>query len=554
MKRLVLLIAVFSLGGCNSEKRQVQRDEKGAHTGERGKNINDRHLASDSNAISRILEHGDIQSEAEIKSLKADIGSLSQSGLLALLEKVGENRNINPDRAIFTHAIIELANRSPETVMSWFPPEKIGEDEPGARSVMGILAKSRPDILRDWLSNDLSNAEKTVRLSVLVMGIESLGSADPISALAFSKTLPPGAINNPSVILGIFSHYGRISPEEATAAAKANYQGHDLNYALYNIAGVIDDPQDRMKLASQISDLQNRGNLFAGSLSQLLTTDREVALRNLAELNPQDLQATLSSDLGSSDSLLKRLCSSDADAVTKLLNRVAASSSTEPLFIAAVEGLTIANPDQAMELIASIPEGQMKEKMLDSQFRALAQNNPAIAIDQALKLPEGDSRNRAYASIGQVSGELGFDNVVAMANTMKPSDQEAFFTTALIPSITNDPKTAAEFLKEKNLSLKGRGGQQMMEVLGSSLSIADPSYASEWIAGLPLHQQSGAMTGIANQMSQWDIVRLGLLLGSFPENESWAIGVRILVDNIKDSDPETAKTWREQLSRSGYEE
>lgn len=548
---LITVVGLIAVAGCGKK-----HDSAGKTRDTERKNEArsfDARQQSDSSTVEAILSKlngNDLRTKEEADRLKNGICSLSNPDLLALLEKIGKTRNLSQNRTAFASAIGELAKRDPEGVMSWFPAGEITGDEAGYTAVMGVLAESRPDILKAWLTNDLTKASKGVQASWLDMGLRCLSRHDPASALEFWKTIGPNLLDNHESIAAIFGNYGKMSPSEALAAAEASFKGSDLDYARYEIAAGINDPVVSIEIANEISDPFSRGTIIAGALSELMISDRPAALKKLAELDPKDLQAALQTGAENPDSLVKKLGKSDPDTLVGLLEKIVASSSTADIFKAAVGSLSADNPDKAMALVESMPDGKMKTEMLGSQFRTLALEDPLAALEQAARLGSGDSRHRAYESIGDTVGARGLEETLKLAGSLAPQDKESFLGSALVSIGTRDPKKAAEVLASGDIALAEGKKNDLVELVGSSLGRTDASYATDWLAKLPESQQPHAMRGIATQMARSDILGLSAMLGSLPRNRAWESGVKVLIENIKGADPERAAQWQELLTEA----
>ena len=59
---------------------------------------------------------------------------------------------------------------------------------------------------------------------------------------------------------------------------------------------------------------------------------------------------------------------------------------------------------------------------------------------------------------------------------------------------------------------------------------------------------------MAREMVKSDVPGLVNTLTDSPKDEAWAAGVRVLIDDLKSSDPESAKSWQDLLDNSGIPE
>lgn len=550
---LSILVILLAAPSCRKENGRPASaaDTAGKKTATRMAEGTSQMRTSAVDAILSIPNRAEIRTREQAERLQKGIKSLSDQDLHLLLEKISKIRNTPEEKLTFAWAISELARRDPETVMSWYPPGEIRGDEAGYTAVLAVLAESRPDILKKWLSEDLKTADSAVQGQWLSMGVACLSQFDAAAAFEFSKTLA-GRLDTKELILVVFAEFAKQSPAKALAAAEASFTGSDLNYARYNIALGTKDPDVCIEIARGIPDIRDRGNMIAGTLSRWMDSDRPAALKKLKELAAKDLQAALQAGAGDSHSLLDKLGKSEPDMLIGLLDTVVASRATENLFRSAVESLVANNPDTAKALIESMPDGEMKTKMLGARFHALAEQDSAGALLLASQLGNADGRNQAYQNIGFVIGPRGLEEILKVSEALPPADESSFLESALTYVNAHDPKDAAGVLASGKAELAEPAKQELLERVAWNLNGVDAPYAKDWLTKLPAEDQPYAMKGIASQMALSDITGLSTMLDSLPRNRNWEAGVRVMIENIKGADPGAAAQWQEQLTEAGY--
>lgn len=496
-------------------------------------------------------------SDAEREAQRASIAALGDEALLSLLQTINNTRKSPQDKDLFIAAITELAKRDPENVLSWFDPGKMEPYEPGWSFVAAELAKARPEILEKWLMVELSKSSPEVRTECLLGGIELLKSGQGLArAIQFHAKLPKGAVDDSEVVNSLFMDFDRDSPADAEKAARSIFTGATLNHALYNIAMQASrkDLMEGISFAGKIADTSMRNRVLAMQFRDWFDTKPDLVMEQIGKLDAQGLAGVLKGDPGTPgmDGLIEKLGKTDADGLITMMSSLTVSSSNEKVFEKAINSISRNDPAKALDLIAGMPEGTMKGNLYYSYFIRAASADPAAALQTASSLAAGDSRSKAYVTIGGEVGGRGFEETLRITRSLPEADRAYFMGGAMPYLARTDPKRALELLTDPSLPINKEIRQDTLSRVSGHFYQSDPASAQQWMASLPAEDQPSAMEGMANQMVASDIEGLAKMLGSIPRNETWASGVRVLVEDLKNSDPEMAKQWQESLSAAGY--
>lgn len=549
----LLLIVSMSLSCCDGKKSVDGSSSTGSgRTSARSTNV--ARPSEENGDVESIIapDNGSKQvSQSEYLQIEKRMSAFDRTDLERILEKSGDDRYSRRNSAIFTLAVSELARRDPDAAMSWFQGTDMARNEPGFLQVAMILAKDSPQVLQAWLRNNLSKCNAEARADCLITSISALGKVDAKSAFAFLSTIESGTASNSDIINALFTRFGKQSPADAEQAAVSIYIGSDLDRARYSIASGAVDPVKAFEIAGKIRDISLRGGAVAGALSRWLDTNRPEALAKIKELGPRELQSVLQAQVFESGSLVNKLGKLDPDLLCGLLNQLTFSKGTEGIFSAAMDRLSLEAPEAADRLLASLPAGEAKNHMIGSRIAELAKENSSAALESASKLIDADARQTAYRAIGRVLGGGAADDIVTTAAVLPEGDRASLFAAALPVLARENPDEAVALIEKTNTLLAGEERQGVYALLGERLGRDDASRALQWLGQLGQDDQPAAMTGIATEMARADIQRLGKLLASMPQNRTWDAGVRVLVENLKDSDPELAKQWKDALNARG---
>lgn len=545
------LIILFS---CKSKK------EEGKGTGEVSPGTKvERHRSGPTRpaTLNQVLQKRPTRSQISLEesnALSRQIASLSSKDLQELLEQTSKTRNTPSSRVLFELAISEFAKRSPETVMSWFVPENMAPSEAGFVEAGRELAKSRPEILQAWLSNEMNKADRRVQGDCLHVGLSVLSQVDAKSAFEFAVSRTWEVMPMHEIVNDVFGYFGEQNPVEADRAAMAALKGRDLDLARNNIAlgAAQSDPDLALSIAAKRGDPAGQGRTTSSILSELMDSDPSKAISKLRALDPTLLQATLQASPEGVDSVVSKLGKADPELLTNLLAKMVASESNAEVFRAAVASLGAKSPEKSMEIIQSLPDSQMKTKLFGEHYTSLARENPENALQAASTLADPKLRAEAYRSIGDFVGPKGWSETSRMLDSLPEADKATFLNSAA-PSLANgDPKNFANLMSSGIVTLQGARKNEVLSLLGSRLNSSDPAFTKGWLDALPAEDQPFAMKGIASDMAKTNVDGLATMLQSMKQDKKWEQGVKVLIDNVQKADPEMADQWKGALKGAGY--
>jgi hypothetical protein len=483
--------------------------------------------------------------------LDSRLTSLDRASLDRLLNQITDQRYSDEKGAEFEIAIGELASRDPEAALAYFIPQKMRPTEPGFAFVASLLAETAPDLLKDWLQNELKSAPLGVRAECRRIGLQGLAAVNPQSALDFFNQGEWDQAGKSDAINSLFLSWARKSTTIALEAAEKSFTGEDLDRALYNIILVAKtkDPEAALEMAVKIGDSSSRGVATGSIFSSWMDSDPHAALERLKTISGPDLQTVLMSDLsgGVERSVVGKLVINSPDQFISLLQTIVPSSANEDLFKSAVLALSPTSPDKVVDLLDSLPEGSLKKSLIGVQFSALAREHPGSVAGQIGMITDEAAKIEAYRAIGRISNANNYESVLASCGEVT-DEQRREFIAAAIPGISmSDPKAAADMLIRNGIFINGEESGRLLTTVAMKLASSDLTYAEKWLNDLPEDQQPLVMKGIAEEMARTDIKKLSERLAGAPRNKNWEAGVKVLISNLQSSDPVMAKSWQESL-------
>jgi hypothetical protein len=160
-----------------------------------------------------------------------------------------------------------------------------------------------------------------------------------------------------------------------------------------------------------------------------------------------------------------------------------------------------------------------------------------------------NARISAYKAIG---GAADLGKLFSISGQIPRKAQEAIWSTAMPKLAQMEPAQASQLLNDPRVVIPDSERGPIVESIGYQLNDVDKAKSDEWYGQLSEADKISAIKGIARNLAAKDLVSLSDKLGSMPHDKAWAAGVGVLIDNIKESDPEVAEEWRQALKGAGF--
>jgi hypothetical protein len=169
------------------------------------------------------------------------------------------------------------------------------------------------------------------------------------------------------------------------------------------------------------------------------------------------------------------------------------------------------------------------------------------------ELPQGEVRSVAYQKVGShLGGKKGFSETMARLDGIPEADRASFLEGAIPYLASEDPRNVIKLLDGTGAPISGETRTTALASVGQQLTRSDPEAAQQWLGGLKGDDRAPALEAMARVMVQANVEGLVETLSAVPKDEGWAAGVRVLIDDLKSSDPQTSQSWVELLEKSGF--
>ncbi|YCM46980.1 hypothetical protein V2O64_24360 (plasmid) [Verrucomicrobiaceae bacterium 227] len=500
----------------------------------------------------------------DISEIKKNVSEMDMAEILILINEMRREEGNISHLESYLALVKELARRDPEAALKLFNVSEIRRGEKGWPEVANEIAATDPERLQDWLLNELPRADRSAHLGFLSSGVVALlHQVSPEKALEFSLKTDRTILSEAIIAQLVFGHYGKMDPRGAEAAALQFFSGIGRDLALfYTAQGSIGTDDSHVRgIIEKIAEGNLRDQLMFDQFRHAAGENLQTTLGQLKELTPVKLAAILRQDdplrLGGNGELSMKIATSSPTELVSLMKQITVSGGNHEVFARAISALVTAeNGAYALELISSMPEGGLRDGLYGDYIRAILKTDPDSALTQIEKIPDGAGRSQAYRQIAEtMSGRTGLQDTMKTAMLKIPESYRGEYLGAAMPSfVERSPEEVREFLGTNQAgSLSPEDRKTTIENLGFKITSQNVDSGAEWLGDLPDQDQPAAMKGIASQLVKSDPERLVNLLSELPKDQTWESGVRVVVSDLKNSDPATAKEWESALRDAGFE-
>ena len=288
------------------------------------------------------------------------------------------------------------------------------------------------------------------------------------------------------------------------------------------------------------------GSVYGSVLAAWLGEDANAAFAAAQKLDAKTLR-----DVFLSQSLVGRgfLSPDLAERSLSLFATLPITSDLRPAHEAIMLALARTSPSSAIAETQKLGPSPYRDSLLSSVFSAIVNSaGREMAFDEMQKL---DQTERETAIRGIVRELCVRDVPTALQIASEQDGTAAANAYREIGKVTayQRPADAVKMLENPTLSdkLGADFRQEMLNATVTTWAKQDLSAAQQWVENLP---ETDAAKGYQGLMTTWmktDPVAASGWLSSQPLGPAREAGARVLISQIKDTDPEMAEQWRKTL-------
>jgi hypothetical protein len=242
----------------------------------------------------------------------------------------------------------------------------------------------------------------------------------------------------------------------------------------------------------------------------------------------------------------------EATDALEILLKVPLTGATQSSYESFFNQMAEKAPEAVLSEIRKLPPSPAHNDLLRGVFAKVASQDLALAIQQTAQLTGGEQTMalRGVAlSLAIANPERALE--VAAGAQQGPQQQEVYREIARA-SASQKPENAVKILEDPAMLEKLGADFRQKMLLETVRTWADRNLeaAQQWVEKLPASDAPDAVQGLMTTWMKSDPVAASGWLSNQPTGPAREAGARVVIDQIKDTDPEMAEQWRKTLPQA----
>ena len=543
----IVIICLFALNSC--EKKSDSHANLPAQSNSRITNSNAHQVKSKKAPLSLARDYYSNAKDASV--IKNDLDNLlsdyDSETIIRLFEEHSLSENIS-DRFYCSRLLVALFRIDSDEALNLFSKSTLHTGGLGFAFLQTAMDE-RPDMVISWLK---SQTDQTINNQALQSLSRAIGRNMPEQVVNILSTQSPSQAAKMATL--IFQEFSGTFDEAKNIIASVN--GDVQAASILGLAarfGKINPEECLLMMNSASSSELFRqpmaDQLFRNALNSLFEKDDKKSMEFLEQFEPARLQRLLTDK-----QLLNSAIANDVDGAKELLNQIVPTQANAAIFTNAAYTMACKDPQKAFEWAQSLSLGETKLRsgIIERVIEIWAQNDIESAKKHCLSMTE-ESRVDAIRGIARAAALKRGDVEIAASSwaaSLGEAGQSSFYRAATEYNCYSDPVAAAKMLTEQNISkLVDKDLTAASQLVGlnyAKMKGANP--AISWAMTLADVAKPSAISGIMNHWVAEDPVAASEWLSKQPAGPARDAGAQEIINQIKDTDPETAEQWRKSMT------
>jgi hypothetical protein len=314
-----------------------------------------------------------------------------------------------------------------------------------------------------------------------------------------------------------------------------------------------DDPLERHAITSKITSFKRPYSLsdfetVKGIVTRAAYEDPEFSGQLLDLLGPDDSVRIIGSNLVAFNSYLRN----NPDKVMQMMDSMVWTSTNMESITGMSRILFESDPVLVSSWVAGKDVTPSLEKLCKEMFYHGTLNKmPPDSIERAIASLDG-TPYKIPALIGAVRiwGLIDMPRANSALQNMTESERNSAFPEFITPLALHKPDVAWDLIQNGTNSYRPDVLAKATESVGAVYASKDIRKAINWaISVSDRNLQGSAVAGVVKYWSLSDVRSASEWLGTFPQGPVRDAGAMILIERIRDTDPEMAGEWQKSLSQ-----
>lgn len=477
-----------------------------------------------------------------LDNIKAALSSKSDAEVKELALKLLQlDRNTwSPDQQFHLAAALSvMADRDPVKALAFYSQsadEQLILDW-GDHLFPGIAAKA-PKEMVSWA---LSKMDSPRALDLLYLSCGALGERNFDHALVLINSCSRNETDKKSLLRSSLIALSKKKPAEALQRASQLPQDQQSG-----AMGAVVEGLSRSKNYPELVALlaaPNSGLIPASDLNRVFSEwvkgDAKAAMDAFPQLNARQQW-----ELAKNNQLLQILVEQKPESAVKLLNNADLTNSNRNQIANLVSALSRKNPNEALAWISSLPDSVNKDVFYGQSLTTWAAFDADGFKTMLSQNPEFLSNKKLIDSAAQGMAMHDLTEAIEYVKKIPDTNKLAFLTQVLHTGALNSPAEAAEAVTSNPALLTNA---DLCSKIAGSYAKTNLENAKQWISSLTGSSHAAATGALIKSWCSTDSVAASTWLRDLPNGDAKIQGVKTLINEIKDSDAESAAVWKTSL-------
>jgi hypothetical protein len=348
----------------------------------------------------------------------------------------------------------------------------------------------------------------------------------------------------------LFSSLARNDPQQAIDILdQSNLSQNQKNELNGQIALTIsyDDPKSAIAMLKSRPKQNTDPGVYAMVVAHWVNSDSNAAFDHIRKSSPDDLVMLLMNPISKGFMMKKENLKNILD----ILEGHALTSDVIPAHRQVIVELSRNNSTQALDSLTKINSSPYKNNLIKDVISTIARTNLNEALSFVSKL-SADEKHQGMRGIAATMAVEDFDAAIKLAGTEVDITSRDMLREIARVSVGYNTQNAVTMIENDNISAKVGTDfrNEMINHTVQNWAKQDLENAQQWVEKLSVTDKPKGTRGLVAQWMKTDPIAASEWLSKQPAGPARDAGAQEIINQIKDTDPETAEQWRKSMTHA----
>jgi|694.fasta_scaffold80334_2 hypothetical protein len=473
------------------------------------------------------------------KSVRAD-GLIKK---LKICDIAGKKNLDSDDFANIENGLRELAKSDPFQVLEFFSSDfpNFGAYDFAGKVLNIALSNIEHADLSIWLITQPSDSY------VVGLAMDEIANANNTVIIqdllnSSKKTSNIGMLNV------LFSSLAKKDPQQAIdildQSTLSQAQKNELNGQIA-LTISYEDPAAAIAMLKSRPKQNTDPGVYAMIVGHWVNSDSGAAFDHIKKSNPDDLVTLLMNPI-SKGFMMKK---DNLKIILDIFEGHALTSDVMPAHKQVMVELSRYNPDQALDSLTKISSSPYKNSLIKDVISTLAKSNPTDALSFVRQL-SADEQYFGMRGIAVAMATDSFDAAIKLSDSEPEATSREMLREIARVSVNASSQNSLKIIENPQLSDKiGKDFRSdLINYTVQNWAKKDREAAQQWVEKLPATDLPKGTQGLVAAWMKSDPIAASEWLSQQPAGPARDAGAQEIINQIKDTDPETAEQWRKSMT------